>query len=501
MSSKNNISNNTSDDKNLSMRVVRGGFWVFLIRIISESLYLAKIIILANILSPHDFGLFGIALLMLDIMKLFSRTGFEAALIQKKEDIESYLDSTWTVIILRNLGLFIIMLLIAPVTAFYFEAPEATLLIQIIGFELIFGAFTNIGFIYFRKELKFSKEFIFRLTGQLIDFFITIYTVLILRNVWAIIIGLLTGTAAKCVISYFLHPYRPHLSTDFKKANELWSFGKWAFISGLLLFLIIEADDVFVGIVLGVTVLGFYQMAYRISNLPATEITNVVYDVTYPAYSKLQDDIPNLREAYLKVLKITAFSSFLIGGLIFAFAFDFTKIFLGDKWYPMVLAMQVLVLWGMIRSVGHTTVSIFQARGKPGIITKILAFQVILMAIFIYPLTIQYNIMGTSASIVFAALISTLIFFYKVVKIIKCGRWDFCKLIILPLINMVIMVLSIFFIKIYWNISIGIIELGMLGVFAILMYFGITLIFEKFFNYKIIKDLFKLYRQLTTQKL
>ncbi|MFX0138400.1 MAG: oligosaccharide flippase family protein, partial [Candidatus Hodarchaeota archaeon] len=255
------------------------------------------------------------------------------------------------------------------------------------------------------------------------------------------------------------------------------------------------------GIVLGVTMLGFYQMAYKISNLPATEITNVVYDVTYPAYSKLQDDIPNLKEAYMKVLKITTFSSFLVGGLIFAFAFDFIKIFLGDKWYPMVIAMQVLVLWGMIRSIGHTTVSIFQAKGKPGIVTKIFAFQVILMAIFIYPLTIQYNIVGTSATIVFSALLATLIFFYKVVKIIKCGRWDFCKLIILPLINMAIMISSVFFIKIYWNISVGIIELGILGAFAILVYIGMTLIFEKLFDYKIIKDFFNLYRQLMTQKL
>src|SRR4030042_4999343 len=95
-------------------------------------------------------------------------------------------------------------------------------------------------------------------------------------------------------------------------------------------------------------------MAYRISNMPATEITHVVSQVTFPAYSKIQEDVPRLREAYLRVLQLTTFLSFPLAGLIFVLAPDFTKIFLGGKWMPMVPAMQVLCIFGVTRSIGAT---------------------------------------------------------------------------------------------------------------------------------------------------
>jgi len=278
----------------------------------------------------------GIALLIMSTLDIFSQTGFQSALIQKKKDIKSYLDSAWTILILRGFILFAILFFIAPYAATFFNAPEAKHIIQVIGFSILFQAFTNIGVIYFQKELEFNKEFIYQFAGILADFIVAISAVLILKNVWALVFGLLAGNAAKCFVSYLIHPYKPHLSLSWDKVKELFNFGKWIFGSSILIFLITQGDDIFVGKLLGATALGFYQMAYRISNMPATEITHVISQVTFPPYSKLQDNLPKLREAYLKVLQLTAFLSFSIAGLIFILAPDFTKIFLGEKWMPMV---------------------------------------------------------------------------------------------------------------------------------------------------------------------
>ena len=96
----------------LSQRVVKSGFWVFFLRIFNQGFSLLRLIILARILSPNDFGLMGIALLTMSILETFSETGFQQALIQKKEDIKSYLDSAWTVLILRGFVLFVILYLL-----------------------------------------------------------------------------------------------------------------------------------------------------------------------------------------------------------------------------------------------------------------------------------------------------------------------------------------------------------------------------------------------------
>jgi O-antigen/teichoic acid export membrane protein len=329
------------ESNSLSQKVVRGGIWVFALRIVGRIFDLIRIVILARILVPYDFGLMGIALLTVAILETFSQTGFQEALIQKKNNIETYLDAAWTVLILRGLLLFAILSLIAPYAAVFFKVPQARPIIQVIGLSLLLGAFSNIGVIYFQKELEFNKQFVYQLSGTLADFIVAVSAALILRSVWALVFGLLAGAVVRLIVSYLIHPYRPHLSFDLKKTKELFGFGKWVLGSSILIFLITQGDDIFVGKLLGATMLGFYQMAYRISNMPATEITHVISQVTFPAYSKFQDNIPKLREAYLKVLQVTAFLSFPIAGLIFVLAPDFTKIFLGEKWMPMVPAMQV----------------------------------------------------------------------------------------------------------------------------------------------------------------
>jgi len=218
------INNLKTPGDTLSQKVVKGGFWVFFLRIVNRGFSLIRLIILARILSPSDFGLMGIALLTMSTLETFSQTGFQQALIQKKEDIKSYLNSAWTVLILRGFILFTILYFIAPYAATFFNSPEAKTIIQVIGFAILLRAFTNIGVIYFQKELEFRKQFIYQFSGTLADFIVAISAVLILKNVWALVFGLLAGNIARCFVSYLIHPYRPHLSKDLGRAKEngLW---------------------------------------------------------------------------------------------------------------------------------------------------------------------------------------------------------------------------------------------------------------------------------------
>ena len=188
----------------LSQKVVKGGFWVFFLRIVNQGFSLIRLIVLARILSPKDFGLMGIALLTMSVLETFTQTGFQTALIQKKEEIKSYLDSAWTFLILRGFVLFIILYFIAPYAAVFFNTPEAKPIIRVIGFSIFFQAFTNIGITYFKKELEFNKEFIYQFTGTLADFIVAISAVLILRNVWALVLGLLAGNITRCFVSLSL---------------------------------------------------------------------------------------------------------------------------------------------------------------------------------------------------------------------------------------------------------------------------------------------------------
>jgi len=478
------IGNFNNSGKSLSQRVVRGGFWVFLLRITQQLFNFVRLVILARILSPNDFGLMGIALLTMATLDTFSQTGFQQALIQKKEDIKPYLDSAWTVLVLRGFILFAILFFIAPFAASFFNAPEARPIIQVIGFAVLFQAFTNIGVIYFQKELEFNKQFIYQISGTLADFAVAISAALILRSVWALVFGLLVGNAVRCFVSYLIHPYRPHLSFDLEKIKELFSFGKWVLGSSILVFLITQGDDIFVGKLLGATALGFYQMAYRISNIPATEITHVISQVTFPAYSKLQDNIPKLREAYLKVLQVTAFLSFPIAGLIFVLAPEFTKIFLGEKWMPMVPAMQVLVLAGLIRSIAATSGPVFKAVGKMQVDTELQIVRFIVLAVSIYPLTVHWEILGASVAVLLSILVNTIGYSFMLIKFTQCGVKNFTQMIVFSLISGAIMMSVIFALKVSSN-TVGIWKFVLFILIGILTYLFVIYLQNKFFNYRI----------------
>ena len=469
--------------ENLSQRAIRGGVWVFACRIIERSFSIIRIIILARILAPSVFGLMGIALLTMATLETFSQTGFQTALIQKKENIESYLNVAWTVMIVRGLIIFSILYIFAPYASIFFNTPEAKLIIQIIGFSILFQALTNIGIIYFQKELEFNKQFIYQLSGTLADFTVAVSAALILRSVWALVFGLLAGNLTRFITSYLIHPYRPHFSFDLDKVKELFGFGKWILGSSILIFLLTQGDDIFVGKLLGATMLGFYQIAYKISNMPATEITHVISQVSFPVYSKIQDDIPKLREAYLKVLQLTAFLSFPIAGLIFVMAPEFTRIFLGEKWMPMVPAMQVLVFAGLVRSIAATTGPIFYAVGTPKIDTRLQIARFFVLATLIYPFTIKWGIVGTSFVLLLSIFVSNIGFSYMAIKITKCRIKNFSKIIALPLVNVSITVLIILGLKTIINVRIW--EFFILVFIGVFVYLIITYLSDKFFGYKI----------------
>lgn len=489
------INNLTQPGENLSQRAAKSSFWVFSLRVVQQLFNFARMIILARILSPNDFGLMGIALLSMATLITFSEMGINQALIQKKHDIKPYLDSAWTVLILRYFILFVILYLIAPYAAVFFDKSEAKPIIQVIGLSLIFQAFTNIGIIHFQKELEFHKQFMYQLSGTLTDFVVSIVAVLILGNVWALIFGLLAKNVAMLITSYLIHPYRPHLSFDFRKVNELLGFGKWILRSSILVFLLTQGDNIVVGKILGLTSLGFYQMAYQISNMPATEISNVLSSVTFPLYSKLQDEIPKLKQAFLKVLQLTTFLSFPIAGLIFVTAPDFTMIFLGEKWMPIVPAMQVLVWWGVIRGIVGSMSPVFLSLGRPKVVTKLQTVQTVLLFILIYPFTVHWGIYGTSLAVFFSAFSMFLVRDYILIRTIKCGFWEFYRPILFPFLFALISIFSIFSLKLL-NLNLThIYSFGLyIGIFM-LTFISLTYIADRFSNYgirKIIKEIFNL---------
>ena len=474
----------------LSRKVVKGGLWVFSLRIINRGLGFVRTIILARLLAPEDFGLFGVAMLAIATLETFSQTGFQQALIQKRENVESYLDTAWTVSAIRGTLLFAILFCSAPAIARFFNVPQASLVIRVIAISTLLTGFRNIGIVFFQKELEFNKQFLYEFSATLVDLTVAISLAFIFRNVWALVWGGLGAGLVRLFMSFIVHPYRPRMNLEREKLRDLVGFGKWIVGSSMLIFLITQGDDIFVGKILGVTALGFYQMAYTLSNLPATEFTHVVSQVTYPAYSQIQDDVPKLREFYLKVFQLTLFISIPVAAAIFLLAPEFIKIFLGEKWMPIVPVMRVLVFAGLLRSIAATTGPIFHALGKPKIETQWQMVRFFVLFSLLYSFTTKWGILGTSTAVLLSIFVANLGFIFSVIKILKCTMSSVIKLIMIPLANATIVLMAAFPLKKALQASQN---SGFIFVLAsaILIYILVTYGFDKIFKYNInnlIKD-------------
>ncbi len=477
-------------NKNESLfgRVVHGGAWIFGLNIVNRICSFARIIILARLLAPKDFGLMGITMLVLGVMETFSKPGIQSALIQKKDKSEEYLDTAWTILMVRGIILFVILYATAPLIAMFFKTPQASNIIRVLALAKLFVGTSNIAVIYFQKELEFNKQFIYIFITNLIEVIVSIVAAVLLRSVWALVFGVLARNFAKSVISYCIHPYRPKFIIDWEKAKELFGFGKWILGSEILIFLTVQGDDFFVAKLLGAPVLGLYQMAYNISNIPTTDITRMITRVTLPAYSKLQNNIPRLRESYLRVLKFVAFLNFPIAGAIFVLAPDFTKIFLGEKWLAIVPALQILAFAGLERSIMATIGPALLAMGKPKIDTKWQIVRFLVLVSLIYSLTVKWGIAGTALAVVISNLAFAVGFVCEAAILLKFKLIKFVQAVFYPCVNGICIVLAITMLKSILP-DISLLTFSVFTVVGCVIFIGSTIIFDKFFNYKMIPEI------------
>lgn len=479
----------------LMSRVVRGGFWVFALRITTRLFGLARTIVLARLLAPAQFGLFGIALLAMSALEVFSQTGFNVALVQKKGNTKPYLDTAWTVQVIRGILLALIAFAIAPYVATFFDAPAAKPILQVIACSVLLGGFTNIGVVYFQKELKFHKQFIYMFSGTLADIGVAISAAFLLRNAWALVLGLLAGNFVRVVVSYSVHHYRPRLRFNQQQFKELFGFGKWILGTSIVVFLANQGDHILVGKLLGAAALGFYQVAYRFSNIITTEISHVVSQVTFPAYSKLQDNLPKLREGFFKTLEVVASVSLPLTAGIFILAPDFVRLFLGEKWMPMVPALRILSISGLIRSIAKTGGPLFIAVGRPNMDFWMNLGRFGVMATAIYPLTKLFGINGSAIAAVLAISATIPVWWYVSSNIIKSDYKQFSRSLLPSLAGTGVMSLFIL-ITVRMLVQIGFLEFGFCILIPVIVYVTFQFFLCKRFGYGLVGGLQILKRPL-----
>lgn len=411
MNSKNtdNLVVNKADKKNLGSATAEGVFWVGGGQVLTQFIQMATAVCLARLLLPEDFGLFGMAFVVISFSQLFADFGVGAALVQKKIINQEILSSCfWLNVLVGSLAA-LVLVLTSPLLAEFYGEVRVESILTVLSFNLLLaGIFVVPGAILY-KGMQFAKIAKARIIGSIAGAILVVFMAWFGFGVWSLVAQPIAGSTITGILMAKYSGWFPQWKFSWRQIRGISKFSFDVFGANLLGYLTRYADKLLVGKYLGSESLGYYSMAYQIMLYPMNQISSVIIRVLFPTLSKLQEEMPRFRELYLKAVSTIAFVTFPMMTGLFAVSDDFILVVFGAKWLPMLPVFEVLCFIGMLQSVGTTAGTIHLSTGKTReflYLTMGLA-PVTLIAFFIGK---NWGILGVAIAY---AIVSTTYFFVR----------------------------------------------------------------------------------------
>jgi PST family polysaccharide transporter len=294
----------------------------------------------------------------------------------------------------------VIALLVAasafPVARFYGQAQLKTL-IPILGLATFIQGFQNIGLVILRKEISFGRIFWYELATNAGGIALTIALAIVVRNVWALVIGLLLTAFLGTVLSYVFHSYRPRLAFEQQALRRALSLGKVAFVIAVASYLTNMADNVMVGRLLGAGALGNYSLAFNISSVPIGVLVFSLGTVLFPAYAEIMAHRPKALEvAFTKVFAVALTIMVTITVLLFLLASEIVQLLFGSKWTTAGAVLRVLALVVPLRGLSQIVSTVSWGLNRPKAVAVGSTLEAIIFLAALYPLIRTLGLTGAA---------------------------------------------------------------------------------------------------------
>jgi len=379
-------------------RIAKGAGWIYAYRWIDRLLAFASVVVVARLLSPVEFGLFAIAASYVAVIEGLAEFDVNSALIRTRDEHRDLYDSAWTLSVARGVVSALVMMAIAP---FLGDARIASALYVLALAPLLTGL-SNPRFVMFERDLDYSKLAVLTIAARLVSLAATLVVAVMFASYWALICGLLAGSATSLALTYVLMPYRPRFSRA--RFADIFSFSGWMSLSTMVTTLSMQTDRIIVGRLLGVAEAGSYHMTQAVAVVPTAELAGPIRRVLFPSFSAMVGDLPRLRRGVCESIGILA-SLGLPAGVGFAFAAnDFVPLILGDQWIGIIPLLQVLVPFLAFRSTLSMTLPCVMALGRTRLLFMVVsAYALIHLPMFITG-TALFGLPGAIWSIVAAGV-------------------------------------------------------------------------------------------------
>lgn len=382
--------------KNLGRAIAKGAAWNMAIKLVRRSFGIVSALILARMLTPSDFGVYALAMSVYAFVELMGAFGFGAALIQNQDATDGHYDTAWTLNLLFSLLCAVVLFAVAPFAADILGEPKLTAVLWFTCLLFLMDAVRNIGVVNFQKYMTFDKDFRMQVAAKVAAFSVTVPMAFILKSYWAMLYGLFAAAMVRLVLSYTMTSYRPSFGLPYWR--EMLGFSFWLQLNNIINYFNRNIENFLISHQLGTAAVGALSMAKEFGRT-LMEVSLPINRAAYPAYARVNKDLPRLREIYYGVVGNLAVMALAVGVGTTSIAHLFVPTLLGDQWLHIIPLIQWLSISSILSLFVLTANQVLIALGKVRWGTMILAIRLALFVIFILALLPLAGLVGVAYAV------------------------------------------------------------------------------------------------------
>lgn len=409
------------------MTVKKGIVWDFVGKFFNQGVSFIVSIFLARLLIPEDFALVGMAMAFLGVAQAFVDMGLSVALVQKQNIKEVHYSSIFWLNITIAFCIGMICFMAAPLVADFYELPQLLLLTQVLSMLFFFNALGGVPKAMLTRNMEFKNLSEVNIISSVLSGVLGVLLAYYGFGVWSLVWQRISFHMASQIMLWSKTRWLPKMIFDWASIEPLWHYSKKLFASGLLDAVYTRIDVFIIGKIFPTTTLAFYSRGKSLNNLISSNASGSLSTVLFPALSKIQSDLNQVKDKVITFFHLAAFISFFLAGFLYLTAGDIIILLFGSKWEPTIPLFKILVITSFTRSFSLVLLAPIKSLGRSDVYLKLEIYKKIILS-FTYIIGLSFGIEGFLYALGISAMISLFINGYQVQKLLN---WKLINQVIL----------------------------------------------------------------------
>lgn len=355
----------------LKAKALKGSIWSLAEKFSLQIVQFIVGIVLARLLDPNTFGLIAITGIFLTISGAITDGGFEKALIQRGELSELQISTSFYLNVGIGCAMALLICIAAPLIANFFKEPLLSEVLMVLSISLPLDALGQTQRTLLFKELRFKRISIAQIVSSIASGIVGIIMAYFGWGIWALVYSTLVGIFVRVVFFWVKSDWYPKALFSYSSIRSLIPLGLNVLASSILFFSIQQFNNFIIGRNYTKTDLGLFSRGGKFPEIITGIIQSVILKMSFPLFSKLQNDEKQLKLVLRKTIRIVAFITFPLLTYLFIFSKEITILLLTEKWLGAVIYLKVFCLIKVLDPIISVNRELLLAKGKARLLLRL----------------------------------------------------------------------------------------------------------------------------------